>query len=822
MYDKLPKTVCTKPEMLFDASPMWERPIVLDTINWSTSDARFSILKSYSLMYDLFNATPSFRSFMKNYAYFRCHACAYVTVTGTINHQGTILASCTPYDYYYFTAQSVNMVNTFLTSPHAILGANEASSTCIEIPFYVSTDFLTMEATTGSEETIPDLGITGKNPYCELNFMVLNPLAVSGSSSNTISIHTQIKINKLELYVQTPSAPVFVTPPTLAAVKELEEESMLGRFATRTIDNVASVVKQTSSDFIDSLRSVVRTYTGLHNPNQPAYEHSSFMQTRNRTNLVDVPTFYEKMDPYSNFTRITKDEIFNTHVDEMDMNFILSKPQYLGTFQVSNSSTVGTLLWCKPISPWQGGFRGGQGLCNNIERLYYNSQAWSGDMELIIQSSMTNKQNLKLLVSKLYGLDKSILSRVPTYDTAKTGLTSLLEFSAGNQQLVVDLDFLSRNQVLYNTVDPNANALMHGMYYIYLAQPLVVADSVPTTVEFNVFLRCKKNFRYYGYAYRPGFSTFRNTPYIPFPALVAESAQAPVMNDPSTGAELNNRDVESVTQPLNEVERMYPISHLRDLVRRVQYSGRYTASADADGVYVSIIPVTSLIGQFPSDATDQSPNQNLLKMYYSLNVGLRVKIRSFDSANHTVQYYPPTMTSGYSATPATTAGFTTSVIAPTSPFINLVRGPISGCPILEAPTTWLADIKAAESGSVMELHIPHTTMYKWWGGGGWSTQSGPGFSNYSTLLNNMGYIMINGIAAPNSTVDFEVFAGLDDESRLGYHTASPVLWLPMNPDKLSYALPERITTGSTSSPIGLVQSKSLYYTNLNTAFNTAL
>jgi ABC-type uncharacterized transport system YnjBCD substrate-binding protein len=64
--------------------------------------------------------------------------------------------------------------------------------------------------------------------------------------------------------------------------------------------------------------------------------------------------------------------------------------------------------------------------------------------------------------------------------------------------------------------------------------------------------------------------------------------------------------------------------------------------------------------------------------------------------------------------------------------------------------------------------------------------------------------------------------GLDDESRLGYHTASPVLWLPMNPNKLSYALPERITTGSTSSPIGLVQSKSLYYTNLNTAFNTAV
>ena len=281
---------------------------------------------------------------------------------------------------------------------------------------------------------------------------------------------------------------------------------MIGQVVTSTLDKTSDLLKTTSSDFIDALRSIVRNYTGLHSPNDPSLKEPHYMQTRNRANLVDAPSYFEKMDPYSKFTRITKDSIFHSHIDEMDMNYILSKPQYIGTFQASPTDITGTLLWSRPISPWQGGCFNGQALTSNIERLYYNTQAWSGDMELIIQSSMTNKQNLKLLVAKVYGLDRRVITTYPTYSTARTGITSLLEFSAGNQQLVVDLDFLSRNQLLYNTIDAAANAAQHGMYYIYVAQPLVVADSVPTTVEFNVFLRCKENFRYHGYGYKPGLS----------------------------------------------------------------------------------------------------------------------------------------------------------------------------------------------------------------------------------------------------------------------------------------------------------------------------
>jgi hypothetical protein len=52
---------------------------------------------------------------------------------------------------------------------------------------------------------------------------------------------------------------------------------------------------------------------------------------------------------------------------------------------------------------------------------------------------------------------------------------------------------------LYSTKDLDANALQHGMYYIYLLQPLVVADNVPSSCEFNVFISLDVDFTFAGY-----------------------------------------------------------------------------------------------------------------------------------------------------------------------------------------------------------------------------------------------------------------------------------------------------------------------------------
>ena len=168
------------------------------------------------------------------------------------------------------------------------------------------------------------------------------------------------------------------------------------------------------------------------------------------------------------------------------------------------------------------------------------------------------------------------------------------------------------------------------------------------------------------------------------------------------------------------------------------------------------------MGLFPTSVVNQSANQHLMKMYLGLNGGCRLKIRSFDSSNHMLQYYPPTIVSPYS-----TAAINPSQVlvantldARISPYININIGNINGGPILEMPTAWTVDIKAGETGSVMDIHIPHTTIYHWWGGLGWCNDS-TAIESYGTLMNNMGYLIITGVSTPNSIADFESFMGLD-------------------------------------------------------------
>lgn len=832
IYNKHPKTNNTiKEAMKFDLSPLYDRPMPWKNFSWTTNDIRFKVIEHSNLMRDFFTHTPSLKENLKGFSMGRFHANVYLTLTGTINHQGMLLVGILPNNLSFTSTDASTIINTLLTGPHCMVGANEATSACLEVPFFINTDFISLGAFSGSDPTVPDIS-QGTN-FARLVAIVMNPLAVTGASSTTLTAHLEVQLKDLEVYVPTPSNPTFVSPPTFLA------ESFVGPVVTSTLDAGAKLMKKTSSDFIDALRATVRSYTGLHNPNIPDPADSMVLLNKNRTNLVDTQTYFEKMDPYSKFTRLTKDSIFHTHEDEMDLKFILSKPQYLGTLQVLTTDVANKLLWSRPISPWQGGCFGGTAVTSNIERLYYNTLAWSGDMELIVQSSMTNKQNVKLIVGKLYSLDRRILTQVPDTNSIRTGISNLLEFSGGNQQLTVDLDFLSRNQILYNTIDSSANALQHGMYYIYLQQPLVSGEGAPTSVEFNLYLRCKPNFKLYGYGFRPSYTSnhlskgpFYSNPIPPLNTIVEEkeeqlnfeaesfSESGPVMNIPSQGKPLADVDSSTTSEDL-EVERMHHVKHLRDLVRRPQYTNVYSVNADSNGIYTLVIPVVDLINMFPTGAETQSSASSLIKMFVGCNGGLKIKIRSRGHCNYVVQYYPPTLMSGNSAEIPSQNYLTGSVVsALNSSFLDL-RKPLHSGNICEFPTSWGLDMSGGNTFSVTDIHIPHSTIYHWWGNCDWSRLTNPSYDNHQTIANNMGSLVISGKAGLNQTeVTFSIIACLDDEARLGYHCVAPIMWIPLTNDGLYYDVPEKVPT-TTAANFSRVAPVASYYTSLITAYDTS-
>jgi hypothetical protein len=296
----------------------------------------------------------------------------------------------------------------------------------------------------------------------------------------------------------------------------------LSNLATGLLDSAATGIKTIAADAIDAGRGVVRMYTGLHNPNMPQIQERVITTPTNFVNNVDVPQFFEKLDPYAKFNRIVSEPIFGSSVDEMAISNIVTKKQMLGSFKIDTNDGVGVMKWARPISPFQGGAgqSNGELMChNNIELLHSFSRAWRGTLKLTIQSVMNNKQQCKLKVVKMYNPSTKITAAYPVYKTVANAPTHLLEFTQGGQEHEITLPYLCRNDLTPCATNMDTEALFHGIYYIYVAQPLVVSDSSPTSVEFNVFMSGEPDLTFYGYT----TSNTYHAPYGMLPVPISET-----------------------------------------------------------------------------------------------------------------------------------------------------------------------------------------------------------------------------------------------------------------------------------------------------------
>jgi hypothetical protein len=170
--------------------------------------------------------------------------------------------------------------------------------------------------------------------------------------------------------------------------------------------------------------------------------------------------------------RILQKPDFHTTEDEMDIQSIIGKPQYLGTFRQNENDNVGTLLWDRPISPYQGNTLTPDGsvfFANNIQLMHYLSRAWKGTIKIHIQSVMNNKQQTKLKLIQLYNPSSEVALQFPTYRSILNAPSHLIEFTAGNQIQTIELPYLSRNNIMHCMRDSTSEGLFHGMYYIYVA-----------------------------------------------------------------------------------------------------------------------------------------------------------------------------------------------------------------------------------------------------------------------------------------------------------------------------------------------------------------
>jgi hypothetical protein len=738
-YEKFPALNCVPKILEMDYSRILNKPFFVKNITWNTTDVANIVISSLNFPLDFLN-NPLVQVPFNASVYYRAKAHLMLQVSGTPMHAGTLIVSALPTDAGTNTTSPRMRINTYMSAPHVFLSANEATPALLEVPFYVNSKLasISLDGNTPTYTTF-----TGN--YADILFQVLNQLSAPTGASTSLSVSVHVIFKDLEFYVPHVN-PSYIAPTAIRAFDdEFTEESNFMQtakgFVTDIFDRATQGLKNGASsvadgiaatisgakpllyDAIDMGRGYLRTLTGLHNPADTTISSKCAVQLRQYNNIVDAPIQLEKLDPYSQFSHYTRDYTFDTARDEMDMQSILKKPQFLSTFIVKSTDSAGKLLWSRPITPFQdvgvvsipvatGTISTNTfAFSNNIQTLYTLTRYWKGTIKIHIQAAMSNFQFCKLTLARNYSPDIRALSQVPSFDSIPNLMMESAEFSAGGQVQTFELPFCAPLEQIPNTVDIVANALSHGMYYIYLHQPLVNNGTATFDARFNVYISVGDDFQYYGYNSRPllgawvkinqqvGRDNLNPNSVLTLERAVDPDAAVDPADEESFSAEsaevdATQSDIVFKVEKTSDVTEsdLRPIVSVRDFTRRFTrvYYERFVPADLANRRNIAVFDVASLLAArsppylapVAGGAVSEGTNtiRAVSEMFMGYSGGSRFKVNVLGTNVAEAWYVPPGfLTKGYSAAdPANNKDWRTTI-----PFASDQSDPVNS-----ANKTW--------------------------------------------------------------------------------------------------------------------------------------
>lgn len=831
MYDKFPKLACVPQALKMDFTRILNKPFFIASVPWTTSapignelfrasGAPFT--SGFNVPDSLFLNALSKIPFQSSTLY-RGKVRLIVQVAGTPMHQGSILLAAQPPGFALAQTVITPRFNNLMAGPHVFAFANESTAVSLEVPFYYNTKL----GKTDLDNTTIQPNYSFGN-YAQILAVVLNPLQGPAGASTSLSFSVHAEFTEMEFYAPH----VDVVYETLAAQGVLEEFKKVG---TGVVDSAFSTAGTVTQDILDRIRGSVRAYTGLDADNNPNIKDKHHVVNRQHANLVDMPKQFEKMDPYGDFDRICDDYIFDTDRDEMLMREIITKPQYVDTFKVGANYPTGQILWTRPISPvsqcykstytnTQGEVITTRGWDNLFQTMYSMTKFWRGTIKLHIQSSMSNFHYCKLLVAKDYSIRKPGLISYPTFGSVPNLLTDTLEFSAGGQVQTIELPFISPIELQPNSFDWRLVASQVGMYYIYLAQPLVVNGSVVSSVNFNVYISAGDDFSFYGYANNPLRLEIPGLINIP-PADEELEAQG----DKNTSFDAK------VPEPVgsqidvtftNRVEKLpydtsiaRPVVSVRDMLRRMYLVNKTMIKPETlseergilsyDVAY--LLGLRSPVGTETNNirSTPASTLRIIQNMFHGYSGGGRFKIVVTGSSKATAWYSPPSFML-QSPNSAQTTGYQLWTSMGTIPNssqqkVEAIQAKLP-VPIdnvyeefsVQTVTQELSNVRVngayanqrygdelgvASGYCELEMEIPNLSPYRFMGD--YVSKYGPGIQVMkNTPTTNMGFIHVcvpqqwaQGLEPRTTAIEVSIYAAVDDVARCGYQVHSPpCLW----------------------------------------------
>lgn len=798
-YNQFSRLPSDMEKLPFDYSQFVNKPFLVANFPWASSDLPGGNLQTISIPGSIMSTNSFLAIPWRSSCFYRMRGRAIVQVAGTINHAGVALVYATPANANTLT------VNNAMLVPHSFLYANQASPVAVEIPFYNN---LPLRQTCENNVCRSNQYNDVYDSFAAIKVVVMSQLrtAVMSPSVN-VSVH--VIIDELEFYTPKPLDVVYSTMDVLRPQS----------FVTNFFDGLSSILKKGSADAIDSTRASIRQWTGLHNPNLPAPTEKSYMQMRTNPNIIDGVTQNDLLGPYAMADSITDDFYFQTQDDEMDINYLLRQPQHIATSVITAANTANTLLFTRPITPIMPAAEGALGafrLRTIQAKLAACAAYWSGDMELMIQSSMTNLQFVKLLVvldySRNFNSTNIGTNTQPSLAPYQGTITHTLEFSGGGTIKCVKLPFMSPFRQLPVTTDWRSNSLQHGVVRVYLLQPIVNGTATATDADFLFYIRGTPTMALHGFATRR-FNTSSASPAL-FSIGDNSAEEDSVENEDrlqaqsevsavSVQADQRCVDVqdEHSFNPDQKAGVLRPIKNIRDIARRMYPAFSSTVSQTAlqmntSPSYTIAVSIQSLWrSYFGSSAVNGfTPLDVVSDLFWGFRGGLKMKVVTYGTNSVNVKYLPPSFThfsSTGTAIPAivntgpttTNATYRTSFASATNQFAqgnSQLQLPVQESPnyTRRAENRFVTNGGAtynADSVNISDVEIPYMSAYDFTSN---SSIYNSANATFFSPEESLGYLLLNFVptnvgespatAALYSPINFTIYIGLADDARFGF------------------------------------------------------
>jgi hypothetical protein len=650
MYDQWGPIMSMPLDLKMDYSRILQKPFLVFTAPWEAITAPFASLTNLSIPSAILGNALAKIPFTSTVA-FRAKLCLMIQVAGTPMHSGTLLVTALPMK---IPGALLSNRGSIMAAPHAFCHANESTAVCLEVPFYSNSKLLYSD---------PDENVVTASPfsdYAYVSFIVLNALVAPTSGSTAVAVNVHAMFKEIEFYAPHLDVIYKSIPNSLVVRKDQPQFwSGLKSIATGFIDGFFTNVAKAGGDFLDWARGSIRAYTGLHNPNTPGIESRVISKLKNFSNVVDCKTQFEKLDPYTQFDRIVNYPIFDTNIDEMDMRYILSKPYYIGTFNVNNVTKFGDILWSRPITPKQQILKvkttpTEYGTNVPIQIFHQLSRYWRGSLKIHIQANMSNFHFMRLTLARNYSPVVAMLTQYPQLSSVSNLMTETMEFSAGGQIQTFELPYVSILDQLECAQSWATNALQHGMYYIIANSSLVTNGTVSPTINFNVYLSAGDDFQYFGYSsiVSDYFTSVEDNPYPPLvpPPTLLEEPHGRIRKDKSHAQipeQTNLQDnlvgvVETGKEQIFTYDFL-PIYSIRDYIRRFTPCDPIILSGDDILANAGIVTlrISDLIGNTTRLNAEMNTIQLINKMFLGYTGGIKFKFHIQGSYQARVAFIPP-------------------------------------------------------------------------------------------------------------------------------------------------------------------------------------